>query len=179
MILKIVDIKHPALRKKSKEVVKIDKKIKSLVSDMKETLLSQKDPEGVGLAAPQVGKNLKIFIMHYPEAGITTKEVINPKVISISKKRIKPKNKKNENILEGCLSIPHFYGPIERASKIAIEYQNIKGKRIKEQFSGFPAQIVQHEMDHLIGVMFVDHILKNKSPLYHIKGDEWEEVELT
>ncbi len=175
--MKLVDIKHKALRKKSIKITKLDKKIKDLIADMKNTLISQSDPEGVGLAAPQVGKNLQLFIMHYPEEGLNLKVIMNPKVISVSKQKIKPK-KDGNNILEGCLSLPYYYGPISRAKDITIEYLNEDGVITTEKFEGFSSQIVQHEIDHLNGKLFIDHIFKNKSPLYYIRGENWEEVKL-
>jgi peptide deformylase len=180
MILKIIDIKNASLREKSKEVKKIDKKILKLVADMKETLKIQKDPEGVGLAAPQVGKNIRLFIMHYPEENINLKTVINPHVIKSNYKNSKIKKiiKKDDDILEGCLSLPYYYGPVERKPVIKISYQNEKGEKKSEEFTGFAAQIVQHEIDHLNGRLFIDHILEKNSPLYFIKDDEVNEVEL-
>jgi peptide deformylase len=177
MIRKIVDVKDPILRAKAKEVGKIDKKIKDLISNMNDTLDAQKDPEGVGLAAPQVGKSLRIFVVSYKELK---RVIINPNVLEITKKKLpKTKGKKSNKILEGCLSLPHFYGPIDRASKIKIEYQDINGIKQIEDFRGFNAQIIQHEIDHLNGVLFIDHILKQKAPLYKFGEDGWEEVELT
>ncbi len=171
MIRKIVDAKNPCLRKVSKPVEKIDKKILSLIADLKETLLAQKDPEGVGLAAAQIGKNLQVFVMRM-EKGLKT--VINPQIISISKeKRVKSK----EEILEGCLSLPNYYGAPTRAASIKIKYLNEKGEEVIETFKDFPAQIVQHEIDHLKGGLFIDKLLKEKSPLYQVKGDSWEEVD--
>lgn len=176
MILKIVKIKDPVLRQKAKAVDKIDKKITKLIEDMKETLLAQKDPEGVGLAAPQVGKSLQIFIMHYPEEGINCKAVINPKVIN--RKKGKPKKKKEKQLLEGCLSLPYYYGPVERAGEITIEYLDEKGEKQRETMRGFPAQIVGHEMDHLEGKLFVDYIIAQKAPMYFVQGEDYQEVEL-
>ena len=89
-----------------------------------------------------------------------------------------PKMKRGEP-LEGCLSLPHFYGPVARATYITISYTNESGEQVTETFKGFLAHIVQHEIDHLKGILFVDHILEQDSPLYHMHGDEWEEVELT
>ncbi|HEX6976823.1 MAG TPA: peptide deformylase [Patescibacteria group bacterium] len=183
MIRKIVDVKNPVLREKSKEVKKIDKKIKELVGDMMETLEVQEDPEGVGLAAPQVGRDLRIFVMDYSGKK---RVVINPCVLEVSeglkaKPKTKAKNgkkKKDRNILEGCLSLPNYYGPIKRPQRIKISYMDLNGKKQVEEFNGFFAQIVQHEMDHLNGVLFIDRILEQKSPLYKFEGDEWEEVEL-
>ncbi len=184
MIRKIVDVKNPILREKSKEVKKIDKKIKELVADMLETLEIQEDPEGVGLAAPQVGKDLRIFVMDY---NGKKRVVINPIVLEVSKTKSKSQKSrqrngqakgKNKKILEGCLSLPNYYGPIKRPQRIKISYMDLGGKKQVEEFDGFFAQIVQHEMDHLNGVLFIDRILEQKAPLYKFTNDEWEEVEL-
>jgi peptide deformylase len=172
MVLKFADIKDPILRQKAKRVVQIDKKIEQLIADMKDTLLAADDPEGIGLAAPQVGKSFQIFIVNFE--GLES-VVINPKVLSVGKVI---KTKKKEKTLEGCLSLPHYYGPIKRAEDITIEYMNEKGETKKEKFEGFPAHIIQHEIDHLNGVVFIDHIFEQNAPLYLYDGDEFEEVEL-
>ena len=124
MIRKILISNDPILRKKSKTVQKIDKKIQQLIKDMKETLVVQDDPEGIGLAAPQVGKNLQIFIMK-PDKEITT--IINPEIIFTAKnntpKKTAPKKDASQsmrNIMEGCLSLPHFYGNVKRSPSIKI-----------------------------------------------------------
>jgi peptide deformylase len=173
MILDILDASEPSLRQKSKAVKKIDKKVKKLIKDMKKTLVIQDDPEGIGLAAPQVGKNLKIFIMK-PDKKITT--VINPKVLKVY--RTRKKKRKDHKIMEGCLSLPHYYSPIGRAKKVKISYLDEKGKKIVKTFDGLEAQIVLHEVDHLNGVLFVDRSLEQKKKLYEYQGGEWEEVEL-
>ena len=173
MIRKIVKLPHQSLREKSKTVKKIDKKIRELIKDMWETLEAQKDPEGVGLAAPQVGKNIRLFILKFEGEKRT---IINPKVIARAKE--KTKYKKGKRPLEGCLSLPHYYSPIDRPKWITIEYTNEKGERKKEKFTGFLAQIIQHEMDHLNGVLFVDHAIKQNLPILHDTKDGWEEVEL-
>lgn len=175
MILRIIDVKNPILRQVAKPVVKIDKKIKNLISDMRETLASQKDPEGVGLAASQVGKSFRIFIIKYKNIE---KIIINPEVLEVSQGKVKKVKEGDREILEGCLSLPHYYGPINRASKIKISYLNEHEKKVIEEFSDFNAQIVQHEIDHLNGTLFVDKILEQKAPLYKMVGEEWEEVEL-
>lgn len=172
MILDILDASVPSLRKKSKPVKKIDKKIKKLIRDMKETLVVQDDPEGIGLAAPQVGKNIKIFIMKPDEA---MRVVINPKVLKIYKGK---KIKKDHKVMEGCLSLPHYYSPIGRAKKVKISYLDEKGQKIVKTFDELEAQIVLHEIDHLNGVLFVDRSLEQKKKLYEYRGGEWEEVEI-
>lgn len=177
MKLEIVDAQHPALRAKAKPVKKLDKKTKDLITEMKDILVSQKDPEGVGLAAPQIGKSLQIFIMHYPKIGLDKKAIINPKL-----KRVRKKPKKQvsneDSVLEGCLSIPHYYGPLQRAKEVTIEYMDEDGKNKIETFRDFAAQIVLHEMDHLNGILFIDHIMKHDLPLYKIRGNEVTEIEI-
>jgi peptide deformylase len=177
MIRKILLSNNPILRRKSKPVTKIDKKVKDLIKDLEDTLEVQKEPEGVGLAAPQIGKNLRVFAARYK--GFE-RIVINPEIISVSNGKWKMENGKSKDheILEGCLSLPYYYGPLKRAPKITIKYMDEKGKEITETFEGFNAQIVMHEIDHLEGILFVDHIINEKKPLYKVEGDEWEEVEL-
>lgn len=182
MVKKVVDIKNPILRQKAKPVAKIDKKIRQLIQDMQDTLEVQKDPEGVGLAAPQLGKNLRIFVVDYRK---DKKIIINPEILEVSetpktKRKNLPAGRQGKNqILEGCLSLPYYYGPIKRSTRIKIKYQNIDGKEKTEEFSGFLAQIMQHEIDHLNGILFIDRIIEQKSPLYKFKGeDDWEEVDI-
>jgi peptide deformylase len=176
MVQKVVDVKNPILRKKAKPVEKIDTKVLKLIKDMKETLNTQKDPEGVGLAAPQIGKSLRIFIVDYKKLK---RVIINPEIIELSEQKLKTKEKpKNKEILEGCLSLPHYYGPIRRAKKIKIKYLNEESKEQIEEFTGFNAQIIGHEIDHLNGILFVDKILEQNAPLYKFDGEEWEEVEI-
>lgn len=184
MIRNIVDTKNPILRQKSKSVQKIDKKIIDLARDLKDTLKIQKDPEGVGLAACQVGKSLRMFAMVHDGK---IRVIINPEITSIEKSKpapkkgsIKKKTKRQKTILEGCLSIPYFYGPLKRSPKLTLKYLDLDGNYKSEVFEGFSAQIVQHEVDHLNGRLFIDEILKQHRPLYKIdpKTDEWERVEL-
>lgn len=176
MIRKVLLSNDPILRRKSKPVIKIDKKTKDLIKDLKDTLGVQKDPEGVGLAAPQIGKNLRIFLAKYKNFE---RVIINPKVIEIKEKPHSAKvSKSKKEILEGCLSLPYYYGPLKRAPKITIEYLNEAGNPLTETFEGFHAQIIMHEIDHLEGILFIDHLLSEGKPLYKIEGDEWEEVEL-
>lgn len=179
MIKKIVKVTDPTLRLKSKPVKKIDKKIRTLIKDLKDTLSSQKDPEGVGLAASQIGKNLRIFVTKYQDK---IEVYINPKVLFVSKDKKKngkgTKKIKRPKIMEGCLSLPNFYGPLARSGKLKISYKNVSGKNIIKTFEGFEAQIIQHEIDHLNGKLFIDHLIEQKKPLYELIDDSWEEVDL-
>jgi peptide deformylase len=176
MIRKIVQSGTPSLRAKSKAVGSVDKKVKELIRDLKDTLAVQKDPEGVGLAAPQIGRNLQVFVCNYKKFN---RVVINPKILSITDMTKAEKEKKSKKeILEGCLSLPYYYGPLKRAKKVTVEYLNEEGEKITEEFVDFDAQIILHEIDHLNGILFIDHLLEEKKPLYKVDGEEWEEVEL-
>lgn len=179
-ILKIVKVPDKVLRKKSKKVKALTPKVRKLISDMWATLESQKDPEGVGLAAPQVGVLLRIFCMNFEN---TKRTVINPSILEkrTAKKRKKTKKEEEDEEvpMEGCLSLPHFYGPLERSEYIKIKYMDEKGNEKTEEFKGFIAHIVEHEIDHLNGKIFIDRILEQKSELFEFSEDgSWEEVEL-
>lgn len=190
MVRKILTTQDPKLRQKSKPVTKIDKKILKLLDDMRDTLKVQKDPEGVGLAAPQIGEFYQIFLMQDKRKVIP---VFNPKIIKLSKKTNDPSSSKSsgqaqdneEYIMEGCLSLPHYYGPVQRSWSVELKYQtpvleNGKWKleNRHEVIEGFTAQIIQHEVDHLNGTIFVDKLLEQNRRLFQLKNKDWEEVEL-
>ena len=155
-MLKLVLAPHAILNKDVREVKKIDKKIRELVYDMEETLIAQVDPQGVGLAAPQINEDLAIFIIK-PTLKADTMVFINPKIVKISpavpagqlksaetgNKENSTENKETEDIkLEGCLSIPRIWGPVERSKKILVEYQDLTGEKHSEWFSGFKSIII-------------------------------------
>lgn len=175
MIQKVLPSHDPRLREISKPVKKLDKKILNLVQDLKDTLRVQKDPEGVGLAAPQIGKNLRIFLLSHQK---TVRVVINPEIIKVSTEKRLSRDKKGGEIMEGCLSLPNFYGPLSRANYVKIKYMDETGKEKVEEFKDFFAQIVLHEIDHLEGILFIDRLFSEKKPLYRLEGKEWEEVDL-
>lgn len=175
MVTKILNTKDIRLKIVSKEVTQIDKKVLSLITDLNDTLKAQEDPEGVGLAAPQIGKNLRVFVMLSGKNYVT---IINPVIISITDKPKKGKKRSSSSIMEGCLSLPHYYTPIKRADKVEIEYLNKEGEKKREYFTGLDAQIIQHEIDHLNGILFVDRMFEQKRPLYEHTNGEWEEVEI-
>jgi peptide deformylase len=128
------------------------------------------------LAAPQIGKSLRIFLAKYQKLD---RLVINPEILAISQKHSKVgKKDKNKEILEGCLSLPHYYGPLKRENSVKLKYLNQRGEEVIEEFKDFDAQIILHEIDHLNGVLFIDRLLEKKKPLYHVDGKKWEEVEL-
>lgn len=173
-MLKIVLAPHAVLTKGVRGVRKVDKKIRELVYDMEETLIAQSDPQGVGLAAPQVNVDLALFIIK-PTLKSETLVFINPKILEFkpaSTTASAPKEKDENVKLEGCLSIPKIWGPVERNAKVLVEYQDLTGEKKTEWFGGFKAVIIQHETDHLNGILFTQRVLEQKKKLYEEKNGE-------
>jgi len=167
-MLSIVHIPKPVLSTPAKRITSFDKKLEGIVADMKKTLLSARNPKGVGLAAPQVGLGLQIFITHAsPKDPIRV--FINP---TITHKESIDKAGKKEEHLEGCLSIPNIWGEVHRATTVTIEYQDETGTKHNETISGFLATIIQHECDHINGVLFTQRVLEQKNKLYQNAKDE-------
>lgn len=162
-MVKIVQKDDPILRKKAQSVPLTDigtSKMKKIFSDMRKALASQDD--GVALAAPQIGVGLRIFIvsgkvfdMTKPEGVVSEKKkskdliCINPKIVKISKDK--------KVVEEGCLSVRYLYGKTKRSTKARIRTYNEKGELFEIGGSGLLAQIFQHEIDHLDGILFIDH----------------------
>jgi len=143
MVLKIRKYPDPILRKKCKRVEIIDKRIEKLINDMFETL---KSFDGLGLAAPQVGKDISLFV---GLIGGKLRVFINPQILKKTGK---------EEMEEGCLSFPGIFLKIKRAKNIEVKFQDINGQEVKMKLSGLDARIFQHEFDHLNGILFIDRI---------------------
>ena len=175
----IVTVPDPVLRQPTRPVEKIDRKILKVISDMQKALLAAKNPEGVGLAAPQIGIPLKIFLAR-PDLKKPPLLFINPEIINYSQRMQIPETKRG--VYEGCLSLPHHYSPIKRSMSVTVKYQTLTDNQQltnkNQVFTGFLAHIIQHEVDHLNGILFVDHVIAQNSKLYLIKGEEWQEIEL-
>lgn len=198
-MLKMIVTPNPILLQKAARVEKFDSKLKEIVKQMSKTLDATRDPVGVGLAAPQVGIPLRIFLSKPKEDGETS-VFINPEIISISeseeiaiipnsskieimKKVAEKKSQKKEKggLLEGCLSIPNIWGNVTRKKKIRISYQDLTGTKHIKTFTGFAAIISQHEIDHLNGILFTKHVISQKEQLYRSHKnedgeDEFEEI---
>ncbi|HSD98801.1 MAG TPA: peptide deformylase [Patescibacteria group bacterium] len=158
---------------RSGQVGKIDATIEKLIEDMKETLVAQKDPEGIGLAAPQVGQSLQLFIVHQnPQDPFDI--FINPKLTLGHDRAITKRKDKDEERekLEGCLSLKVIWGEVERAKKVHMEWVDEKGKEHKATFQGFYATILQHEYDHLQGILFPRRVLEQNGQLYKSHKDK-------
>lgn len=170
-MLKIVTIPDAVLTQGTKPVGAIDSKIKKLVKDMEEALLKQRDPEGVGLAAPQVGIGLSLFIVkHSGESPTLT--CINPKIIAVFEPPLRPITSRNK--MEGCLSIPRIWAPLARHKRVQLQYTDLNGLVRTQTYTGLMSIVVQHEMDHLNGILFTRRCLENNVPLYEEKGDGLE-----
>lgn len=160
MIKPILTEPNSILRQRSKEIDPskiLSKEIKDAIQDMKETLAVSED--GIGIAAPQIGIPYRIFIVSEESKHIENKErpertdwknfvYINPVITKFS-------TKKTEAV-EGCLSVPKKYGLVKRPEKISVEAYDETGKKISHGAAKFFARVIQHEMDHLDGVLFID-----------------------
>ena len=174
MIKQIVSASDPKLRQKSKPISKFDKRLNQIITDLKDTLIAQKNPEGVGLAAPQIGKNVRVFVVRAKKSDPIS-VYINP--VILKQKTIADRIKKKDNTLEGCLSLPNFYGPLKRDNYVKLKFKNEKGESVTKEFFDFDAQIILHEMDHLNGIIFVDRLLASGKPLYEYKNGDWNKVD--
>ncbi len=173
-MLKIIHVPNPILENKTKPVEKINEEIKKIIEEMKKTLIAQKDPPGVGLSANQVGIPLAIFLIRPNIKNEKIEIFINPKILKMveDKKKTSQTNKKQPVKLEGCLSIPKIWGPVKRADEVYLEYQDENGDLKRKWFRGFKAVIIQHEIDHLDGVVFTQKSLEQNQKLYQEKNNK-------
>ena len=142
-ILEIVKAGDPGLKQECEIVDKIDSKIRKLLTNMAETMYKA---DGVGLAAPQIGVNKCIVVMDVgDENGLI--EMVNPEIVEKEGSMIDS---------EGCLSVPNVFGDVERFEKVTVEYLNRWGKKRRLTATGLLSRCIQHETDHLKGVLFID-----------------------
>lgn len=150
-IRKILHYGEPSLREPSKEVHKVSKKITELVQDLLDTMYAK---NGVGLAAPQIGENVRVFVIDVS----TNKEPLNP-IVFINPKIIKKSGAIKSN--EGCLSFPEAYTDVRRYKNVMVKALNEHGKSfvLEAKDGTLLARAIQHENDHLDGVLFIDHCI--------------------
>ena len=140
-LLEVLKAGNPVLKQVSVPVERVDKKLKKLMDDMAETMYEN---DGVGLAAPQIGQNIRLVVIDcQDEHGLL--ELINP-VITFKEGEVVD--------TEGCLSVPDIYGEVTRAAKVKVEFMNRRGKRQHLTATGLLARCIQHELDHLEGQLF-------------------------
>ena len=144
-ILKVRKYGDPVLRRKAEPVREVTPEIRRIIDDMVDTMYEE---VGIGLAAPQVGVSLRLMVVG-DEDGRGAQAVINPVIVE-----------RNGEITaeEGCLSLPGIFGPVARAERIRVEAQDVNGRELTIEARGLRARVLQHEMDHLDGILFIDHL---------------------
>jgi len=153
-VLQIRTLPDPVLRQKAKRVTKIDDSIQKLIDDMIDTLRA--DPNRAGLAAPQVGVLLRIAVIEVPEQELIT--MINPEIVKKEGERI---------VQEGCLSVPGYFGEIKRAVTVKVKAKDRNGKEFRIKAQGLLAQALEQEIEHLDGILYIDH-LESTEKLFEI-----------
>ncbi|MFC1948058.1 peptide deformylase [Chloroflexota bacterium] len=153
----------PVLRQKAKRVRNIDASIHKLIKDMLETM---HDAPGVGLAASQIGIPLRVIVIGIPEQEDFA--LINPEVVKTKGERV---------VNEGCLSIPGYMGELKRAESVTVKGRDPSGKEVRIKAEELLAQALEHEIDHVNGVLYVDR-LESEDDLRKIEPKDFEEAEL-
>jgi len=158
-VLEIRTLPDPVLRQKAKRVTKIDDSIQKLIDDMIDTLRA--DPNRAGLAATQVGVLLRVAVIEVPEQELIT--LINPAIVKKEGERI---------VQEGCLSIPGYLGEIKRAVTVKVKAKDRYGKEFRLKAQGLLAQALEQEIEHLDGILYIDHLGSSEKLFEIIKEGE-------
>ncbi|OZS79236.1 peptide deformylase [Tetzosporium hominis] len=160
-ILKIITHPNDILTTPAKEVTKFDSKLAQLLDDMYDTMVAA---DGIGLAAPQVGVSKRVAIVDLGE-GQDVIEMINPVVVAIGGKEVE---------VEGCLSFPDIYGEVERPFYVKIEAEDRDGNLYELEAEDYEARAIQHEIDHLNGILFTSKIIRYVTPDEFMEEEEEE-----
>lgn len=171
----VIYIDDERLRQKAPKVARFTPALEQLAEDMLETMRAYK---GVGLAGPQIGIMQRIFVAEipppkndedepHPQSGVSY-VLVNPEITKVSKTLVEDQ--------EGCLSIPTWYGLVERPEWVEVKAQDVKGRKFKLKVNGLLARIFMHEIDHLEGVLFLDHIKDPKKVWQLLPEDEKTET---
>lgn len=163
----ILTAEAPVLRRKAVRVKEYNEKLRALVADMWETL---HEANGLGLAGPQIGVSQRVVVIEIPaneEEGRLAQSfaLCNPEIVKASGEDVDD---------EGCLSVPGYYGEVKRAATVTVKGFTPDGKAIRVKGHGLLARALQHELDHLEGILFVDH-LDSLDKLHHV-GDPKDET---
>ncbi|MEK7581622.1 MAG: peptide deformylase [Patescibacteria group bacterium] len=161
MIKPFIALPDQNIRQKSKEVVAFDKSIEQIIKDLTETAQVQTDPVALGLAAPQIGVFKRIFVARIRNKF---KHFVNPTITKFTTKEA--------TLMEGCFSVPQIYGNTIRPIEVDIKFQDMHGKWQKAHFKGLAAKIVQHEFDHLNGILFIDHVYNQNGKVFKVEKDK-------
>lgn len=170
--MKIITSPNPVLRQVAQEIKSYDKKLERLIQEMTQALKAAHDPEGVGLAAPQVGVSKRLFLLNLHNK---IEVIINPKIVERSEATLSQVyKKKKDRWLEGCLSLPKIWGFVDRPYTAVLKYLTPHdGKLITKErkFEGVESSYALHELDHLDGILFSDRILEQGGTLFYETPD--------
>jgi peptide deformylase len=153
-IREILTVPHPVLKQVSTPVESVDDELRALMDDMLETMY---DAPGIGLAAVQIGVPKRVIVMDLAKSDEEEPRpqfFVNPEIVWASDETAPYE--------EGCLSVPEIYDEVERPARVKIRYLNYQGEQVEEEAEGLYAVCIQHEMDHLEGVLFIDHLSRLK-----------------
>ena len=162
---KILTFPHPLLKKRSHRIERVDATIHGLINDLVDTM--KEGPGSVGVAAPQIGVLLSACVVDVSNNRLGKENnhgllvMLNPEILSSSGSSV---------MREGCMSVPDYTGDVERATLITVKYMSQEGTIMTVEASGFEAVAIQHEMDHLDGILFLDRILSLKTGLFRRKN---------
>ena len=144
------------LRQKAKRAPTVDSSIQRLINDLLETM---RQVGGVGLAAPQIGVSLRVIVVQLPDEEPIA--VVNPEIVKRTWER---------EVLEGCLSVPGYAGYIKRSLSVTVKGWNRMGKGVRVKATGLLAQALEHELDHLNGVLFIDR-MESPDKLHRVEAE--------
>jgi peptide deformylase len=152
-IREILVVPNPVLKQVSEPVEQVDDELRALMDDMLETMY---DAPGVGLAAVQIGVPKRVIVMDLARAEEPKEPryFVNPEILW--------KSEETAPYEEGCLSVPDYFDEVLRPAKVKVRYLNYQGAQVEEEAEGLFAVCIQHEMDHLDGVLFIDHLSRLK-----------------
>jgi peptide deformylase len=162
---KILLYPHPVLKKMARSVDAVDNEIRGLLEDLIDTM--REGPGSVGVAAPQIGVSLRVCVVDVSNSKLGRDNnhgllvLINPEIVARDGASI---------MREGCMSVPDYTGEVERATSITIRYKDTEGGVSEIEVTGFEAVALQHEIDHLDGVLFLDRIVSIKTGLFRRKS---------
>jgi len=156
---KIRVVPDEVLRQKAKRVPSVDASIKRLISDM---IITMQRANGVGLAAPQVGVSLRVIVLQMPEQEPFG--MVNPEVVKCSGERM---------VIEGCLSVPGYQGELKRSEKVTVKGLDREGKKMRIKAADLLAQALEHEIDHIDGILYTDRI-GSEGKLYKVEAPDSE-----
>lgn len=162
--MKLLTVPDPVLYQIADTVSSFDTQLQNEVEGMKKVLLDAHDPEGVGLAGNQVGLLKRIFLMRLSQKS-PIEVCINPQITQ-RKMAPPPSDTSDDEPLEGCLSVPRIWAPVIRDWRVTMDWQDVGGNKKNGVFTGFASAVIQHEIDHLDGILFTKRAMEQGATIY-------------